>query len=166
MALALVVLWLLLWGDLSVANVLSGAAVAVVLLVVFPLGTDRDQTDRFAIHPVAVVRLLATFVGQVLWSNVLLTRSILTPDAGLRTAVVVCPLASRSNRVMTLTANLLALTPGIMPVDVTTDPSSISVHVLLATPDEVRRNVAHLEALVIAAVGERDASPAAGEAAR
>ena len=40
---ALVVLWVLLWGDLSVANVLSGIVCRVALLVVFPLG-DRSST--------------------------------------------------------------------------------------------------------------------------
>lgn len=34
--LLLVALWLLAWGEVTVANVLSGTAVAAVLLVVFP----------------------------------------------------------------------------------------------------------------------------------
>ena len=57
--------------------------------------------------------------------------------------------------VLTLIANIIALTPGTMTVDVTPDPPMIYVHfLLLSDVAEARRAVARLERLVVAAIGD------------
>lgn len=148
--LALVALWVLLWGDLSVGNVLSGTLLAGVLLVVFPFGVAREHGPA---RPLAMLKLVAYFVEQLVVSNLLLTRAILTRDKGLRTAVVTCRVTCPDDRVLTVLANVLALTPGMMPVEVYTDPYAISVHVLrFVDEDHTYERVARLERLVVAAL--------------
>src|SRR5690606_11167482 len=54
---ALIVVWTLLWGEVSLPNVVSGFVVAVGLLVVFPL--DEVEHVDHRIHPLGVIRLAA-----------------------------------------------------------------------------------------------------------
>jgi multicomponent Na+:H+ antiporter subunit E len=152
----LVALWVLLWGRFSVANVASGIAVALAVTLVFP--STRGESHRFPVRPLANLRLFANVGRQLITSNVALTREIVTRRSRIRTGVVACPLRTDDAWSAALVTNILALTPGTMPVRVESDPGVIHVHVLhLDDPDAVRRMVAHLEALVVAAYGPRPA---------
>ena len=67
---------------------------------------------------------------------------------------------------LTLIANVLALTPGTLPLEATTSPAVIYVHVLHLTDVEtVRRDVQHLTALAVRAFGSQAAVDALTSAA-
>ncbi len=152
----LVVIWVLSWGDLSVANVLSGVAVAAALLLVFPLGQVDHVEHR--VHPVAIIRLLAYFVTELVLSSLAVAGDILRGNRAVRTGIVSCPLRVDADGLITFLANLIALSPGTMPIDVSTQPPVLHVHVLrLRDPELVRKRVAHLEELAVRALGGPDA---------
>jgi multicomponent Na+:H+ antiporter subunit E len=157
-ATSLVVLWILLWGDISAANLLSGILVSTALLAAFP-GDRRDDAMRYVIRPFAALRLVGWFVVQLVRSNVLLTREVLSPRSRIRTGVVACPLRTTSSRLTTIVANVIALTPGTMTVDIDSSggdgaPPVLFVHVLkLDDVATVRRSVTDLESLVLGAFG-------------
>jgi multicomponent Na+:H+ antiporter subunit E len=156
---ALVAIWLMAWGDLSVANVLSGLLVAAALLLLFPVApVVRSDHTGLAARPVALAQLAGHYVVDLLRSNLLVARDVLDPRRTVRGGFVSCPLRTGSDTVTTVLANLLALSPGTMPVDVTTAPPAVVVHVLqLHDEAEVRARVARLEELVTRAVGSRRA---------
>jgi multicomponent Na+:H+ antiporter subunit E len=155
---ALVALWVLLWGDLSVANVVSGIAIASALLLAFP-GDRRADAVRFVIRPVAALRLVLWFAAQLVVSNVLLAREIVRRQSQVRTGVVACPMRTASTRLITVITNMIALTPGTMTVEMSEDPIVLHVHVLkLDDPDTVRADVRELEDRVLAAFGPRAGS--------
>jgi multicomponent Na+:H+ antiporter subunit E len=150
---ALVALWVLLWGEASLANVLSGIVIAAALLAAFP-GDRRADAARFVIRPFAALRLAGWFVVQLVGSNILLTREVLSPRSRVNTGVVACPLRTSSSRLTTVITNVIALTPGTMTVEITLEPTVLYVHVLrLDDVDTVRDSVSHLESLVLAAFG-------------
>ena len=153
----LVGLWLLAWGDITVANIVSGIAVAAALLVAFPSG--RLARPRSRIHLLAVGRLLLYVLGQLVVSNVLVAREILSRRSRIRTGVIAHRVQHPSDAGLTLIANVIALTPGTMTVDVTREPPIIYVHfLLLSDVDEARRAIARLERLVVAAIGDPQAA--------
>jgi multicomponent Na+:H+ antiporter subunit E len=148
----LVALWLLAWGEVSVANVLSGTAVACALLVAFPPRPNSDP--RVRLRPVAVVRLVGYVVARLAVSNLLVAREIVTRRSSIRTGVLAHRLLHPSDAVLTVMANVLALSPGTMTVDVTSDPAVLYIHFLLLDDvADARRDVAHLERLVVDALG-------------
>jgi multicomponent Na+:H+ antiporter subunit E len=158
---ALVAVWVLLWGELSVGNVVSGVAVAAALLVAFPL-EPLPHVDH-QIRPLALARLLVLFAVELVLSTLTVARDVLAGPSRVRSGIVACPLRVDAPGLITLLANLLALSPGSMPIHVERDPPVIYLHVLrLRDPDEVRRRVARLEGLAVAAAG----SPAALAAVR
>ena len=57
-------IWVLLWGDLSAANVASGVLLAVLLLAVFP---RTPSTTGFVVRPLPTLRFLLFFAAR--WSG-------------------------------------------------------------------------------------------------
>jgi len=151
-------LWLLAWGEVSVANVVSGVVLIVVLLLAFP--SARQSGPRVRVHPIALVRLCGYVLAQLAVSNVLVAREIVSRRSRVRTGVVGYRVQQPSDLTLTLMANIVALAPGTMPVDVTDDPSVLYVHfLLLSDVDAARRTMARLEQLIVAAIETRpDAS--------
>ncbi|HEY5875725.1 MAG TPA: Na+/H+ antiporter subunit E [Ilumatobacteraceae bacterium] len=152
----LIGLWCLLWGDLSVANVISGGAVAALLMVAYPTGV-RPTHGMSGVRPVALVRLVVYVLYEFAVSNALVARAVLSRESKMRTGIVACPLRTTSESMITFLANVLALSPGTLPVEVSLDPPVIHLHVLLLRDDaDPRRNVALLESLALRAFGNRD----------
>ena len=115
----LLAIWLLAWGSLSWANVLSGLVVAGGLMVALP---DARRPARLpVIRPVALVRLGLRLAKDLVVANLVLIREVLSPWPRISTGVVRVPLPECSDQVLTLLANLVALTPGTIPVEVERD---------------------------------------------
>lgn len=150
----LVVVWVALWGDVSVANVLSGTALAVFLLIVFPV---RGGRRGFVPRPLATARLIAYFLRTLVASNVALTRAVLSREDRLCTGVVEVRMICDSDGLLTILNHLIALTPGTTVIEVERDPARVYVHVLQLTDiDSARAAVQQLELLVIEAFGSSD----------
>ncbi|HWL43116.1 MAG TPA: Na+/H+ antiporter subunit E [Ilumatobacter sp.] len=156
LALWLVVVWVALWGDLSIANVASGTALAVLLLGVFP--THGERRRGLFIRPVATLRLVWYFARQMVGSNLALTRSVVSRSDRLRTGVIAVPLVCDSDGLVTVLHHLIALTPGTTVIEVERNPARIFVHILqLDDIDAARAEIALLERRVIEAFGPVDA---------
>ena len=91
----------------------------------------------------------------------MLTREVLAPTDRLRTAVIGVPLPGCSDELLTLVNNLVALSPGTMPLELTHDPTVLYVHVLhLRDLEATRRDILRLTDLAVRAFGS-DAAVAA-----
>lgn len=153
----LVALWLLAWGDVSLANVVSGAIVAVALLTAFP--PRRRQAGRVRFSATGTVRLGAYVVSQLAASNLLMTREILRRRARIAPGVLAHRLERPSEEVVTLMTSIIALSPGTMTVDVRRDSSTIYVHFFrLDDPEAARAGLNRLERRVVAAIGAASSS--------
>jgi multicomponent Na+:H+ antiporter subunit E len=148
---ALAVLWVLLWGTASPANVLSGLLVGALLVLAIP--GLRGGGGRLRPRPVAIARLAGHLLWVIVRANAELTREVLDPSR-LRPGVVDVPLPDCSDEVLTLITNLLALSPGTMPIELDADSMVLSIHVLRLTDvEQVRRDVLHLADLAERAFG-------------
>jgi multicomponent Na+:H+ antiporter subunit E len=147
----LTALWLLAWGQLSLANVVSGVAVAAALLVAFPPSRARPAPVR--VDVLAVGRLAGHIAVQLVTSNIVMTREVLRPRSTIRPGVLAHRLQRPSEHVVTLMTSVIALSPGTMTVDVDRTSSTIYVHFLfLRDVAAARASLGHLERLAAAAV--------------
>ena len=164
-AAVLVAIWLLLWGRVSIANLVSGAVVAGLLLVAFPIDHEVIAV-RHRLRPLAAARLVVFFLGDLLRSTAATAIDVLRPSDRVQAGVVACPLRVHNDGLVTFLANLIALAPGTMPIEVTYRPHVIYVHSLRATdPDDVRAFVSRLEELSVMALGGPEAVGAVSEPA-
>lgn len=160
--LGLTAIWVLAWGTPSVANVLGGLAVAAVLIAAAP--DDWPPLRRAPFRPVAIARFAGHLLWEVLRANVALTREVVARESRITTGIVAVPLPECSDGLLTLVTNLLAITPGTMPVEVDRDPTVVYVHaLLLGDVEEVRRDIQELAALAYRAFGSDTAIAALDE---
>lgn len=150
----LVVTWVALWRDVSVANILSGVLVATAVVWVFPPPT---QNARLQLRPVALLRFFGTTMLSIIRANFFVAWEVVTPTNQINEGVVAVDLASSHPTVITLVSHAIILAPGTMVIDIDKGddqrPTKLYVHVLhLRSVEEVRDEVLQLEALALAAV--------------
>jgi multicomponent Na+:H+ antiporter subunit E len=150
----LTVVWVALWGDLSVANVLAGIVVGALACLVFPLPPLRMNL-RVRPHRLGwlVVRFLWDVVvasAQVSWLTVQLRRQP-------RNAVIEVDLSTDSDFVLTLVAEMVSLVPGSLVVEARQSTHTLFLHVLdvgdEAGVEKFRDQVFALERRVVLALG-------------
>lgn len=147
----LTALWLLAWGEVSLANVLSGVAVSAALLLALPPSASRSGPAR--VDPLAVAQLVGYIAIQLVTSNVVMVREVLRPRPAPRHGVLAHRLRQPSDLVVTVMSNVIALSPGTMTVDVDRTSSTIYVHFLLLDDvDAARAALERLERLASRAI--------------
>lgn len=129
LTLVLALIWASVTGIFTLVNLLFGAAIGVVALVLL-----RDQMVR----PRALVQfrrgfvLFVVFLRELVLSAVRVAATVLDPamHSRLRPAFVAVPIDLETDGEITLLANLITLTPGTLTIDVSEDRKTLYVHVL------------------------------------
>ncbi len=161
----LTLLWVLLWGSVTFANVVSGLAVSAGVVLFARLDPLSLRPTRF--RPWWALRYFAALGWQLLVSNIRLAYEILTPGDGTHTGIIAVDVRGGSDAVLNLVANSITLTPGTMTIDVkrhrVEDGSPVGelragatlyVHGMYTKDVEaVRHDVLRLEALALHAFG-------------
>lgn len=151
----LTLVWVLLWGSVTPANVLGGLAVAVLLLVLLPL---PPVPSPGILRPAAMARFAGFFVVDLVRSSAQVAALVLRPRLRLHQAVVAIPARGASDQLLTLLANAITLTPGTLTLEVDRPRSTLYVHVIDVGEGpggvaRVRAEILHVERLAILAVG-------------
>ena len=135
----LVFAWVAVTGEISVANLLEGAVLAGLLVLLLRVPLRR----RFRLGKVPkALGLLLYFLKEILLSNAAVARSLLSPVSSLSPGIVAVPLDLKSDAGITVLANLITLTPGTLSLDVSPDRTTLYVHALhVEDPDVFRRGV-------------------------
>lgn len=163
--LVLAAIWVLLWGSASVANVISGLAIGTLLLFLVPGLRRRNPQGTAKFRPLAIGRFVWFVLKMFATSNVEVVREVLSKRSRLHTAIIAVPLPGCSDELLTLISNLIALSPGTMPIELRTGPRTVLyVHVLhLRDIDAARREMQVLTDLAVRAfasdvtIAEQDA---------
>ena len=152
----LVALWVLAWGELTVANLISGVVVTAALLMAFPARRRASRSRRVDVG--GSVRLAGSVAAQIITANVEMTRRILGRRTTFHPAVLAHRLRQPSEEVATVMSSIIALSPGTMTIDVAEDSSVIYVHFFdVSDVEAARAALDRLEHRVIGAVPPRSA---------
>lgn len=154
----LTVVWVGLWGSLTAANVLGGLVLAVVLLLLLPL---PEVPAEGGVRPAALARFVLVFLWELVKASATVVVQVLRPRGGLRQAVIAVPVTAVSDRLLTLLANAVSLTPGTLALEVDRPRAVLYVHVLnvrdgVDAVEDVRRSIVRLERLAIRALGSAE----------
>jgi multicomponent Na+:H+ antiporter subunit E len=147
----LILVWVLLWGNVSAANVLSGLAVALVITVLLPLPAVPIEGR---LHPVSLLRLGLLIAYYLVLSSAQVAWLAIKPGSPPQTAVLRAHLAIRSDLVLALAVNAINLIPGSIVLEIDQTRRMIYVHVIDAGSERsvqrFYRQVADVERLMIA----------------
>ncbi|GAA1882013.1 Na+/H+ antiporter subunit E [Asanoa iriomotensis] len=155
--LGMALVWILLWGTFSWANLLGGLVVAGIVLLVFPL---PPVVFAGRLRPVPLARFVAWFLRDLFVASVqiawLAFRFGYTPHG----AIIGVGLRVGTDLNLTLTAEALSLVPGSLIVEVDRAEGVLWIHVLdvrdRAEAERFRQDVLALESRIVAAVGSPD----------
>jgi multicomponent Na+:H+ antiporter subunit E len=153
---ALVVLWMLLWGSISWLNLVTGAVLALVVTRVFYL-PPIELSGRF--HAWWFLVFLRRFAVNLVAASFQVAAQAFDPRPVSRNAVIGVQLFTRSDLIMTLTAITLSLIPGSLVVEADRERSVLYLHVF-STPDSdaveaARAQVMRIERQLVRALGSR-----------
>lgn len=154
MAVWLTVVWVALWGDVSVPIVVGGFLVATLGSLVFPLPPLRLG---LRIRLVPLLWLVARFAADVVVSSVQVAWVVLRPRRPLRNAVVEVNLRSPSDLILTVVAEMTCLIPGSLVVEARRSTHTLFLHVLdvgdRAGVERFRQSVLDQETRLVRAIG-------------
>jgi len=152
----LTLVWILLWGTASAANVVGGLVVALVITVLLPLPPVPVEGR---LHLVSLLRLIATVAYYLVVSSVQVAWLAIKPGPPPLTAVLRAHFAVKSDLVLALAVNIMNLTPGTIVLEIDQTRRMVYVHVIDVGSDralaQFYRQVGQFERLLIAAF-ERD----------
>ncbi len=122
----MVLIWMALWGSVSIVVIGIGIAVSALILLLFPLPT---MDFRFGVHPVRMTVLLLTFLWDVIVASVQVGWLAIRPRAP-RGEVTTVALESDSDLLEALTGLAVSLVPGSLIVDADSADRTLTIHVL------------------------------------
>jgi multicomponent Na+:H+ antiporter subunit E len=163
----LVLVWILLWGTLSAANILSGLAVALVITVLLPLPAVPVEGR---VHPLSLLRLVLTVAYYLVLSSVQVAWLAVKPGPPPLSAVLRAHVAVKSDLVLALAVNIFNLIPGSIVLEIDQTRRMLYMHVIDVGSDLAvsgfYRQVSEVERQLIATFErERDWRPAADKEA-
>jgi len=161
----LVLVWILLWGTFSAANVLSGLLVALVIILLLPLPVVPVEGR---VHPLSLIRLIVTVGYYLVLSSVQVAFLAVRPGPPPLSAVLRAHLAVKSDLVLALAVNIFNLIPGSIVLEIDQTRRMLYMHVIdVGTDRSVNRfyrQVAEMERLLVATFErEKDWRPVVNE---
>ena len=123
----LVLVWNLLWGTWSWANLLGGATLALVVTLLLPL---PPAVGGARLHPRAFVVFVGWFVVDLVTSAALVAWQTVRPRGIGRSAIIRVQMRTDSDLLLTILTESLTLVPGSMVIDMDRERRTLSLHVL------------------------------------
>lgn len=166
MVLWLTGVWVLLWGELSVANVVVGMLLSIGLITFFPMPKIGFEGRPWL---PGIVVLLLRFAVDVVMASVQVARRALSRGVP-HGAVIRVRLRSHSDLLLTITSQLCSLVPGSIIVEAHRLTGTLYVHVFDVDDaggiDGAREHALAIERRVMYAVASDAEIAAAGLPAR
>jgi multicomponent Na+:H+ antiporter subunit E len=150
----LALVWVLLWGTFTPLSLVGGVLVALAVLLAFPM---RSAARHLPLRPVRLLGLAGYLVYDMVASGIEVSWQTLRYGPAARGAVLEVPLLSRSDRVVTVVANALSLSPGAMALQIDHEHGLWFVYALgprdRAGVERARRRAMDMQVRVLAALG-------------
>jgi multicomponent Na+:H+ antiporter subunit E len=152
----LILVWILLWGTFSAANIVSGLVLVSVITLLLPLPVVPVEGR---LHPLSLARLIVTIGYYLVLSSAQMAWLAVRPGPPPLTAVLRAHVAVKSDLVLALAANIFNLIPGSIVLEIDQTRRMLYAHVIDVGSDRAvqrfYRQVAEVQRLLVAAF-ERD----------
>lgn len=152
--LLLAAVWVLLWGEASLLNIIYGLLLGWLVTVVFWLPPIRYYGR---VRPWRVATLVAVVLRDLAVASVQLAAVAFRPSVHLRPGIIRVPLRSNNDLFQVAVAQLISIVPGTLVVEVSRRPRILYLHVFdlpdAAAIDRQRAQALAIERRVVRAFG-------------
>lgn len=126
-SLFLALLWLLMVNSFSVAHLLLG----LILGIMIPFLTHAFWPERARVQrPLPLLRYLLLLLIDIFWSNLIVALRILRPERHLQPGFFTFPLELEDDFAITILASTISLTPGTVSTHYDAQARTLLVHAL------------------------------------
>lgn len=150
--LMLTTVWVLLMGQVTLGNIVAGVLVASFVQLIFPL---PSVTLGVRFRPVAFVILTVRFLWDMTAASIEVAWLAVRPGPVVHGVVVDLRLRSDNDLFQTITAEMVALVPGTVVIDLDGERRILTLHLLNVTTrqqaEAIRHQVLGQEARVLRA---------------
>ncbi len=147
----LTIVWVLLWGSATAANVVGGLVVAAAIVVLLPMPSVPVQGR---LNPLALLYLVIKVAYYLVLSSIQVAWLAVRPGPPPLTAVLRARLDLKSDLILALAVNVINLIPGSIVLEIDAERRLIYAHVLDVGSDKgvqrFHRQVAEIERLMVA----------------
>jgi multicomponent Na+:H+ antiporter subunit E len=155
--LGLVLIWVLIWGQVTWLALVTGVALALLVSATFYLPAVRlSGRINLWFGLLFVLRLL----GDIVLASLQIAWIAIGPGYKPSNAVIAVPLRTRSDLIMTFTAEAVSLVPGSIVLDIDREASTLYLHALnVKSVEEIpalKQKVLDTERRLIRAAGSAD----------
>jgi multicomponent Na+:H+ antiporter subunit E len=123
----LTVVWVLLWGTFSWANLLGGVVVAVAVLVAFPLPA---VSSHGGLRPLGLLRVVLDVARDLAVSSVQVAWQSVRPGPPPRSSIVAVEVPDDSELLVAMLVECLSLVPGSVVIEADAAARTVWAHVL------------------------------------
>jgi multicomponent Na+:H+ antiporter subunit E len=154
---ALVALWVFLWDHIDALTIVTGVLLAVAVTRVLYLPPVL-LSGRF--NPWHALLFGLRMIFDVLFASIQVALRAVNPRWQPMNAIIAVQLHTRSDLVITLTAEAITLVPGTLVVDIDRERGLLYLHALGTSThsdlERVRREVLGIEGLIVLAMGSAE----------
>ena len=147
----LMLVWILLWGTVSAANILSGLAIALLITLLLPLPAVPVEGR---LHPLSLLRLIVTVFYYLVLSSIQVAWLAVKPGPPPLSAVLRAHVAVKSDLVLALACNIFNLIPGSIVLEIDQTRRMLYMHVIDVGSDRATnrfyKQVSEVERLLVA----------------
>ena len=139
--LALAAIWVILWGNYSLVDIVTGIALGWLVTVTFPLPPIRYHGRP---RPLGILRLGLVTLRDLAVASWRLTLAAFVPRIDFHPAVIRVPLRSNQDLYQVETAELISIVPGSIVIDARRSTRMLYLHLVdVSGPDGVEESRQH-----------------------
>lgn len=150
------IIWVMLWGEVTFANVLSGILVATLLNLAMPIPPNSALDINFG----GMVRLFGSWTIDFVKASISVSWLAIRRDDPPPTAIIKVPMRTNDDISLTTAMALINLQPGGIIVDIDKRKKTLTMHLLDASSTgkvaEQINQLTRIERRVIRAFENRD----------
>lgn len=152
----LALIWVVLWGNYSLVDLLVGLALGWLITVTFPLPPIHYHGR---LRPIGMIVLVWTVLRDLAVSSWRLTVAALSPRQRFSPGVIRVDLRSHNDLYQVITAEVISIVPGSIVIDARRTRRVLYLHLLEVTQADVaqaKADALHIERLVLRALGSAE----------
>lgn len=139
------ILWSVLAGELTIANLAIGGLLGLLLLSVIDRGEEHSFTRRLG----SVLRFFVRFLFELFAANVTIALLAVRPSPRFHPHVIAVELRLQSDAALSLLSATITLLPGTVAMGFSPDRKFLYAHAMGAEPEVARRGVRRIEELIL-----------------
>ncbi|MDN6297909.1 MAG: Na+/H+ antiporter subunit E [Halomonas sp.] len=130
--------WVVLSGDFSGFNLLTGLVFGYLVLAL--IEPQVAPLSGYSVRLPRMLKFVAFFLKELIHANWRVAFDIMTPPWHMRPGVIAMPLSAYTDLEITFVANLISLTPGTLSLDLSDDRRVLYIHAMFLDDEEALRS--------------------------